>query len=74
MEVYKTFIAPFDIELIKTKYEKQNPNMISKSEAPAPEEIELRKHQRNTSSYTYSLSSATGETGLTGVTRVSVTP
>ena len=39
MEVYKTFIAPFDIELIKTKYEKQNPNMISKSEAPEAEEI-----------------------------------
>ena len=47
--------------------------MISQSEAPALEEIEVRKHQRDTSSYASSLSSATGETGLTGGTRVSVT-
>ena len=39
MYVYKTFIAPFDIELIKTKYGKQKTNMISQSEVPAPEEI-----------------------------------
>ena len=45
------FIVPFDIELIKTKYEKQKPNMISQSEAPAPEEIEVHKHR------TYKLSS-----------------
>ena len=48
--------------------------MISQSEAPAPEEIELRKHRRYEPSYKPSLSSATGETGLTGVTRVSVLP
>ena len=44
--------------------------MISPSEAPAPEEIEVHKHQR----YLSSLSEATGKTGLTGGTRVSVTP
>ena len=48
--------------------------MISQSEAPDPEEIEVHKHQRYTSSYTYSLSSATGEISLTGGTIVSVTP
>ena len=48
--------------------------MISQSEAPAPEEIEVHKHQRDTSSYTYYLSSETVETGLTGGTRVSLTP
>ena len=48
--------------------------MISQSEAPAPEEIEVHKHQRDTSYYTYSLSSETVETGLTGGTRVSLTP
>ena len=34
----------------------------------------LHKHLRDTASNTYSLSSATGETGLSGRTRVSVTP
>ena len=48
--------------------------MISQSEAPDPEEIVVRKNQRDTASYTSSLSSATGETGLAGGTRVSVTP
>ena len=48
--------------------------MISQSEAPEPEEIEVRKHQRDTASCTYYLSLTTVETGLTGVTRVSVTP
>ena len=43
--------------------------MIYLSEEPAPEEIEVHKHRRNT----YSLSSATGKTSLTGGTRVSVT-
>ena len=49
MEVYKTFLAPFDKELIKEKYEKKE-NMISQSEAPLPEEIVVRKHQRDTAS------------------------
>ena len=49
-------------------------NMISQSEAPEPEEIVVRKHQRYTASVTYSLASSTGETGLTGGTRVNVTP
>ena len=44
--------------------------MISQSEAPAPEEIEVHKHWR----YVPSFYSATGETSLTGGTRVSVTP
>ena len=35
-----------------TKYEKQKTNMISQSEAPAPEEIVVQKHQRDTASYT----------------------
>ena len=48
--------------------------MISQSEAPAPEEIEVHKHQRDTDSFTSSLSSKTGKTGLIGGTRVSVTP
>ena len=48
--------------------------MISQSEAPAPEEIVVRKHQRYTDSHTSSLSSSTVETGLTGGTRVTVTP
>ena len=56
MEVYKTFLAPFDRELIKTKYEKQKPNMISQSEVPAPEQIVVRIYQRDTVSYTSSLS------------------
>ena len=60
--------------MIKTKYEKQKPNMISQLEAPAPEEIVVRKHQRDTASHKSSLSSSMGETVLTGVTRVNVTP
>ena len=48
--------------------------MISQSEAPAPEDIEVHKHQRDTASCKYYLSSATGETGLTGGTSVSLTP
>ena len=52
---------------------KQKPNVISQSEAPAPEEIVVHKHQRDTASSAYSLSSSTGETGLTGGTLVSVT-
>ena len=48
--------------------------MIPHSEAPAPEEIEVQKNRRDTASSTSSLSWATGETGLTGGTRVSVTP
>ena len=58
MEVYKTFIVMIDKEITKTKYEKR-PNMISQSEASTPEEIEVRKHQRDTFYYTSSLSSAT---------------
>ena len=71
--MYTTFIVPLDEEFINTKYEKR-PNMISQSEAPKPEEIEVHKHWRDTASYTYSLYSATGETGLTGGTMVSLTP
>ena len=48
--------------------------MIYQSEAPYPEEIVVRKHQRDTASVTTYLSSSTGETGLTGGTRVNVTP
>ena len=48
--------------------------MISQSEVPAPEEIEVLKNRRDTAYYTYSLSSATGETVLTGGTSVSATP
>ena len=66
MEVYKTFIIPLDKELTKTKYEKKKPNMISQSEAPAKEEIVVLKNQRDTAYHTSSLSSSTGETGLTG--------
>ena len=36
-ELYKTFIVTFDKEFIKTKYEKKGQNIISQSEAPAPE-------------------------------------
>ena len=43
--------------------------MITQSEAPAPEEIEVQKNQIDLSA----LSAATGETGLTGGTRASVT-
>ena len=56
MEVYKTFLVPFDKDLIKRKYKKQKPNMISQSEASDTEEIVLHKHQRDTASVTYSLS------------------
>ena len=48
----------------------KNSYIISQSEAPAPEEIQVRKHQRYTASYTSSLSSSTGETCLTGEIRV----
>ena len=34
----------------------------------------MRKHQIDTASVTYSLSSSMGESGLTGGTRVNVTP
>ena len=49
-------------------------NLISQSDAPATEEKVLRKHQRDTASVTYYLSSSTGESGLTGETRVNVMP
>ena len=48
--------------------------MIYQSEATETEEIIENKHQRDTSSHTSYLSSSTGETGLTGGTRVNVTP
>ena len=48
--------------------------MISQSETPVPEEIVVRKHQRDTASYTSSLSSEMGKTGLELGTRVNVTP
>ena len=51
--------------------------MISQSEAPASEEIEVHKYRRDTSSSTSYFSSVTVETGLTcltGGTRVSLTP
>ena len=44
--------------------------MISQSEAPSPEEIEMHKHR----SYLSFLWAEMGETGLTGETRASVTP
>ena len=44
--------------------------MITRSEAPATEDIEVHKHQSDLSC----LSSATGEIGLTGGTRASVMP
>ena len=43
--------------------------MITQSEAPKPEEIEVHKHQSDLSC----LSAATGETGLRGGTKASVT-
>ena len=52
----------------------KNPNMISQSEERDPEEIKVHKHWRDTASYTSSFSLSTLETGLTGGTRVSVTP
>ena len=60
--------------MINRKYEQQKPNIISKSEAPAPEEIVVRKCHIDTASYMFSLSSSTEETGLTGGTGVNVTP
>ena len=48
--------------------------MISQSEAPAQEEIVVRKYQRDTASHTYYLYSSTGKIGLTGGTRVNVMP
>ena len=48
--------------------------MNSQSEAPAPEEIEVRKFQIYTASYKSSISSEKVEKGLTGGTRVSVMP
>ena len=42
-DVYKTFVVPFDKELINRKYEKPKPHMISQSDAPAPEEVVVRK-------------------------------
>ena len=48
--------------------------MSYQSEAPAPEEKVVHTHQRDTASVTSSLSSSTGETSLTGGTRVNVTP
>ena len=52
----------------------KRPKHISQSEAPAPEEIEVLKHKRDTDSFTSSLHSETGETGLKGGTIASVTP
>ena len=72
--MYKTFFVPFDKEFINRKYEKQKPNMISQSDEPAPEELVVRKKLRHTASVTSSLSSSIGESGLSGVTRVNVTP
>ena len=43
-ELYTTFIVLSDKESIKTKYEKNGPNMITQSEAPAQEGIEVQKH------------------------------
>ena len=48
--------------------------MISQPEASLQEEIVVRKHQIDTASHTSYLSPSTGETGLTGGTRVNVTP
>ena len=49
----------FDKELVNIKYEKQKPNMISQSDAPASEEVVLRKKRRDTDSITSYLSSLT---------------
>ena len=48
--------------------------MISQSEAPAPEEVVVSKHQRYSASHKSSLYSSTGEIGLKGGKRVNVTP
>ena len=71
--MYKTFSVPFDKELINRKYEKHKLHMMSQSDAPAPEEVVLRK-KRDTASVTYSLSSPMVESSLIGGTRVNVTP
>ena len=47
--------------------------MISQSDAPAPEELVVRK-KKDTAFVTYSLYLSTGESGLTGVTIVNLTP
>ena len=47
--------------------------MIYQSDALAPEEIEMRKNQRDTTYVTSSLSSSMEESGLSGGTRVKVT-
>ena len=60
--------------MINRKYDKQKPNIISQSDSPAPEELELPKKQRDAASVKPSLYSSTGESGLTGVTRVNLTP
>ena len=52
----------------------KRPNIISQSESPALEEIVVCKNQKDTSSHTYYFSLSTVETGLTGGTRVNVTP
>ena len=39
MEPYKTFFVPFDKEYIKTQNLTNEPKLITKSEAPAPELI-----------------------------------
>ena len=48
--------------------------MIYQSYAPAPEEVVVRKKNKDTDSVTSSLSSSMGESGLTGGTKVNVTP
>ena len=48
--------------------------MIYQSDATVPEEVVVRKHRRNTHSITSSLSSSTGEFGLTGGIKLNVTP
>ena len=68
-ELYKFLLYPL-INNISRQNMKKVPKIITKSEALAPEEIDVKKHRR----YTYYLSAATGETGLTGETRASVTP
>ena len=50
---------------LSRKNMKKRLNIISQSEAPAPEEIEVFKNQRDTYYYAYYLYSATVETSLT---------
>ena len=54
--------------------ENKNQTWFLNQTSPAQEEISVRKHQRDTASHTYSLSSSTVETGLTGGTIVNVMP